>query len=87
MFTIFDKIGPDVAPVLPVERRLTRTAVDEIDRDIADGVLVRGAEKTFDNAEKLYVEAEILAKAGATARALCRSVARAPRSRPLPSFR
>jgi len=34
-------------------------------------VLVRGAEKTFDNAEKLYFEAEILAKAGATARALC----------------
>jgi AbiV family abortive infection protein len=34
-------------------------------------VLVRGAEKTFDNAEKLYLEAELLAKAGATARALC----------------
>jgi AbiV family abortive infection protein len=34
-------------------------------------VLVRGAEKTFDNAEKLYFEAELLAKAGATARALC----------------
>jgi len=34
-------------------------------------VLVRGAEKTFDNAEKLYFEAEILTKAGATARALC----------------
>jgi AbiV family abortive infection protein len=33
--------------------------------------LVRGAEKTFDNAEKLYLEAELLAKAGATARALC----------------
>jgi AbiV family abortive infection protein len=34
-------------------------------------VLVRGAEKTFDNAEKLYFEAALLAKAGATARALC----------------
>lgn len=34
-------------------------------------VLVRGAEKTFDNAEKLHFEAELLAKAGATARALC----------------
>src|SRR3977135_1309878 len=33
--------------------------------------LVRGAKKTFDNAEKLYEEAAILAKAGATARALC----------------
>ncbi len=32
---------------------------------------MRGAEKTFDNAERLYFEAEILAKAGATARALC----------------
>ncbi|MBR1034339.1 AbiV family abortive infection protein [Bradyrhizobium japonicum] len=29
------------------------------------------SEKTFDNAEKLYFEAELLAKAGATARALC----------------
>lgn len=34
-------------------------------------VLVRGAEKTFDNAEKLYFEAALLAKAGAIARALC----------------
>lgn len=33
-------------------------------------VLVRGAEKTFENAERLYREAEILAKTGATARAL-----------------
>jgi len=41
-----------------------------IDRDLLS-VIVRGAEKTFDNAEKLYFEAEILAKAGATARALC----------------
>jgi AbiV family abortive infection protein len=32
---------------------------------------VRGAEKTFDNAEKLYFEATLLANAGATARALC----------------
>ena len=30
-----------------------------------------GAEKTFDNAEKLYFEAMLLAKAKATARALC----------------
>lgn len=34
-------------------------------------VLVRGAEKTFDNAERLFCEAELLAKAGAVARALC----------------
>ncbi|SLN72322.1 AbiV family abortive infection protein [Oceanibacterium hippocampi] len=34
-------------------------------------VLVRGAEKTFDNAERLFLEAELLAKAGAVARALC----------------
>ncbi|MCS3479360.1 AbiV family abortive infection protein [Bradyrhizobium elkanii] len=34
-------------------------------------VLVRGAEKTFDNAERLFHEAEILAKCGAAARALC----------------
>jgi AbiV family abortive infection protein len=34
-------------------------------------VLVCGAEKTFDNAEKLYFEAVLLAEAGATARALC----------------
>lgn len=34
-------------------------------------VLVRGAEKTFDNAERLFYEAELLAKAGAVARALC----------------
>ena len=33
--------------------------------------LVRGAEKTFDNAESLFYEAELLAKAGAVARALC----------------
>jgi len=33
-------------------------------------VLVRGAERTFENAERLYREAEILAKAGAAARAL-----------------
>ena len=35
------------------------------------GVLARGAEKTFDNAERLFREAEILAKGGAVARALC----------------
>jgi len=34
------------------------------------GVLARGVEKTFENAESLYREARILAKAGATARAL-----------------
>jgi AbiV family abortive infection protein len=34
-------------------------------------VLMRGAEKTFENAERLYFEGEILAKVGATARALC----------------
>lgn len=34
-------------------------------------VLVRGAEKTFDNAERLFHEAELLAKGGAVARALC----------------
>lgn len=34
-------------------------------------MLVRGAQKTFENAEQLYFEAELLAKAGATARALC----------------
>jgi AbiV family abortive infection protein len=34
-------------------------------------VLVCGAEKTFDNAEKLYFEARLLTKAKATARALC----------------
>lgn len=33
--------------------------------------LVRGAEKTFDNAEQLFREAELLAAAGAVARALC----------------
>lgn len=41
-----------------------------IDRALLS-VLVNGAEKTFDNAEKLYFEADLLRKAGATARALC----------------
>ncbi|MDX8457255.1 AbiV family abortive infection protein [Mesorhizobium humile] len=45
-------------------------ALPTIDRAFLS-VLVRGAELTFDNAEKLYFEAELLAKAGATARALC----------------
>jgi AbiV family abortive infection protein len=45
-------------------------ALPKVDRAFLS-VLVRGAEKTFDNAEKLCFEAEILAKAGATARALC----------------
>ena len=45
-------------------------ALPKIDRAFLS-VLVRGADKTFDNAEKLYFEAELLAKAGATARALC----------------
>lgn len=34
-------------------------------------ILVRGAEKTFDNTERLFREAEILAESGAVARALC----------------
>ncbi|WP_050425882.1 AbiV family abortive infection protein [Bradyrhizobium tropiciagri] len=42
----------------------------KIDRELLS-VLVSGAEKTFENAERLYFEAELLAKAGATARALC----------------
>lgn len=42
----------------------------KIDRALLS-TLVQGAEKTFDNAEKLYFEADLLAKAGATARALC----------------
>lgn len=33
--------------------------------------LVRGAEKTFHNAERLFHEADILAKGGAVARAFC----------------
>jgi AbiV family abortive infection protein len=45
-------------------------ALPKIDRAFL-GVLVCGAEKAFDNAEKLYFEAVLLAKAGATARALC----------------
>jgi AbiV family abortive infection protein len=45
-------------------------ALPKIDRALLS-ILVRGAEKTFDNAERLYFEAELLAKAGATARALC----------------
>jgi AbiV family abortive infection protein len=45
-------------------------ALPMVDRPFL-GALVRGAEKTFDNAKRLYFEAEILAKAGATARALC----------------
>jgi AbiV family abortive infection protein len=45
-------------------------ALPKIDRAFLS-VLVCGAEKTFDNAEKLYFEAVLLAKAGATARALC----------------
>lgn len=45
-------------------------ALPKVDRAFLS-TLVRGAEKTFENAEKLYFEAEILAKAGATARARC----------------
>ena len=45
-------------------------ALPEFDRALL-GVLARGAEKTFENAESLYREARILAKARATARALC----------------
>ncbi len=35
------------------------------------GALLQGAEKTFDNAEQLFREAELLAGVGAVARALC----------------
>lgn len=45
-------------------------ALTKVDRALLS-VLVRGAEKTFENAERLYFEAELLAKAGARARALC----------------
>jgi AbiV family abortive infection protein len=45
-------------------------ALPKFDRALL-GVLARGAEKTFDNAESLYREARILAETGATARALC----------------
>jgi AbiV family abortive infection protein len=45
-------------------------ALPKIDRELLS-VIARGAEKTFDNAERLYFEAELLAKVGATARALC----------------
>jgi AbiV family abortive infection protein len=41
----------------------------KVDRALLSA-LARGAEKTFDNAEKLYFEAVLLAKAGAIARAL-----------------
>lgn len=41
-----------------------------IDRTLI-GILVRGAEKIFDNAEMLYREGQILALAGAIPRALC----------------
>jgi AbiV family abortive infection protein len=34
-------------------------------------IFLRGAEKTFDNADRLFHEADILAKVGAMARALC----------------
>jgi AbiV family abortive infection protein len=42
----------------------------KIDRTFLSA-LVLGAEKTFDNAEKLYFETALLAKADAIARALC----------------
>jgi AbiV family abortive infection protein len=45
-------------------------ALPRVDRAFFS-VLVGGAEKTFENAEKLYFEAMLLAKAGATAQALC----------------
>ncbi|WP_454616596.1 AbiV family abortive infection protein [Bradyrhizobium cenepequi] len=45
-------------------------ALPKVDRQFLS-ILVRGVEKTFDNAEQLYFEAEVLAKVGATARALC----------------
>lgn len=45
-------------------------ALPKFDRALL-GVLTRGAEKTFENAESLYREGRILAEVGATARALC----------------
>jgi len=42
-----------------------------LDQPPAVSILVRGAEKTFENAESLYREAEILRKAAAPARAFC----------------
>jgi hypothetical protein len=38
----------------------------KVDRALL-GALLRGAEKTFDSAERLYFEADLLAKAGASA--------------------
>src|SRR3954471_3081401 len=43
----------------------------ENEKEASLDVLLQGAEKTFANAEQLFFEAELLAKAGAVARALC----------------
>ena len=43
----------------------------ENEKEMSLGVLLQGAEKTFANAEQLFFEAELLAKAGGVARALC----------------
>src|SRR3954471_16549767 len=43
----------------------------ENEKEASLDVLLQGAEKTFANAEQLFFEAELLAKAGGIARALC----------------
>lgn len=53
-----------------IEREGTPKKATKPDQVSLD-VLVRGAEKTFDNAEHLFREAELLAEVGAVARALC----------------
>jgi AbiV family abortive infection protein len=57
-------------PDIEREGRAEKEKTSKTDQAPLD-VLVRGAEKTFDNAECLFHEAEILAKRGAVARALC----------------
>lgn len=53
-------------------RRESSVSDDEAKSDQASlDVIVRGAEKTLDNAEHLFFEAELLGKAGGVARALC----------------
>ena len=49
---------------------MAEASLSENDRAFLS-VLVRGAAKTFENAESLYFEARLLAEAGAIARALC----------------
>jgi hypothetical protein len=62
----FERGRRDRSTVLPRRANPSRSRVGD-----RPGALVRGAEKTFDNAEKLYFEAALLAKAGATARVCC----------------